>query len=131
MKELGVVAVMLTAQLLDVIVNTLSQAAMKKGMNNFVFVMYSNASSFSKRTLPPLSYNNLGLLFVVGLFSSYLFSLNKLHTCGVREYPAELVVVLIRIALTSILSVPAALISEKDLKAFKLGFNMELIGALH
>ncbi|KAG5031480.1 hypothetical protein JHK85_015462 [Glycine max] len=108
MKELGVVAVMLTAQLLDVIVNTLSQAAMKKGMNNFVFVM--------KRTLPPLSYNNLGLLFVVGLF---------------REYPAELVVVLIRIALTSILSVPAALISEKDLKAFKLGFNMELIGALH
>ncbi|KAG4389618.1 hypothetical protein GLYMA_06G123602v4 [Glycine max] len=47
MKELGVVAVMLTAQLLDVIVNTLSQAAMKKGMNNFVFVMYSNASSFS------------------------------------------------------------------------------------
>ncbi|KHN23418.1 hypothetical protein glysoja_015720 [Glycine soja] len=130
MKELGVVAVMLTAQLLDVIVNTLSKAAMKKGMNNFVFVMYSNASSFSKRTLPPLSYNNLGLLFVVGLFSSYLFSLNKLHTC-VREYPAELVVVLIRIALTSILSVPAALISEKDLKAFKLGFNMELIGALH
>ncbi|RZC07138.1 hypothetical protein D0Y65_014490 [Glycine soja] len=116
MKELGVVAVMLTAQLLDVIVNTLSKAAMKKGMNNFVFVMYSNASSFSKRTLPPLSYNNLGLLFVVGLF---------------REYPAELVVVLIRIALTSILSVPAALISEKDLKAFKLGFNMELIGALH
>ncbi|XP_040872361.1 uncharacterized protein [Glycine max] len=37
---------------------------------------------YRKRTLPPLSYNNLGLLFVVGLFSSYLFSLNKLHTCG-------------------------------------------------
>lgn len=35
--------------------------------------------------------------------------------------------VLIRIALTSILSVPAALISVKDLKALRLGFNMELI----
>jgi len=36
-------------------------------------------------------------------------------------------VVLIVLSLTSILSVPAALISEKDLKAFRLGFNMELI----
>ncbi|XP_040872360.1 uncharacterized protein [Glycine max] len=73
----------------------------------------------------------------------YLLLACSAHTCFlsinyilvvtriVREYPAELVVVLIRIALTSILSVPAALISEKDLKAFKLGFNMELIGALH
>ncbi|XP_020206871.1 WAT1-related protein At3g28050 isoform X2 [Cajanus cajan] len=80
MKEVGVVAVMLTAELLDVIVNTVSKAAMKKGMNDFVFVMYSNAFAacflflitlifYRKRTLPPLSYNIVGLFFVVGLIS--------------------------------------------------------------
>ncbi|TKY74149.1 WAT1-related protein [Spatholobus suberectus] len=245
MKDLGVIAVMLTAQLLEVIVNTVSKSAMKNGMNNFVFVMYSNAFAacflflltlifYRKRTLPPLSYNIIGLLFVVGLLScsnqllkffgiryssptlasalsdlipaftfilAIIFRMEKLdwkanstwaksigtlvsisgalimslykgqaiinnhppfklfpeklvssmqfdwvfgaallagHSCFlsinfilvtriVREYPAELVVVLIRITLTSILSVPAALISEKDLKALRLGFNMELI----
>ncbi|RZC18109.1 WAT1-related protein At3g28050-like isoform X1 [Glycine soja] len=279
MKELGLVSMMLMAELLDVIVNTLSKAAMKKGMNDFVFIMYSNAFAaclllllalffYRKRTLPPLSCNTLGLFLVVGmlryLFTSLsynynlsfmkefmvlrvpffslclascscinqsikffgigyssptlasalsdlvpaftfilavIFRMEKLdwkanstlaksigtvvsiagalllslykgqaiinnnppfklfpqklvssmqfdwvfgalllaaHSCFlsinyilltriVREYPAELVVVLSRIALTSILSVPAALISVKDLKALRLGFNMELI----
>ncbi|XP_020206870.1 WAT1-related protein At3g28050 isoform X1 [Cajanus cajan] len=245
MKEVGVVAVMLTAELLDVIVNTVSKAAMKKGMNDFVFVMYSNAFAacflflitlifYRKRTLPPLSYNIVGLFFVVGLIScsnqmfkffgigyssptlasalsdlipaftfilAIIFRMEKFvwkanstvaksigtfvsisgalimslykgqavinsgpslkllpkklassmefdwvfgaallaaHSCFlsinyilltriVREYPAELVVVLTRIALVSILSVPAAVISVKDLKDLRLGFNMELI----
>ncbi|RZC18108.1 WAT1-related protein At3g28050-like isoform X2 [Glycine soja] len=245
MKELGLVSMMLMAELLDVIVNTLSKAAMKKGMNDFVFIMYSNAFAaclllllalffYRKRTLPPLSCNTLGLFLVVGMLScinqsikffgigyssptlasalsdlvpaftfilAVIFRMEKLdwkanstlaksigtvvsiagalllslykgqaiinnnppfklfpqklvssmqfdwvfgalllaaHSCFlsinyilltriVREYPAELVVVLSRIALTSILSVPAALISVKDLKALRLGFNMELI----
>ncbi|KAK7353300.1 hypothetical protein VNO80_18744 [Phaseolus coccineus] len=245
MKELGVVTAILTSQLMDVIVNTLSKAAMKKGMNNFVFVMYSNAFAASslflftfifcrKRTLPPLSYNILAQLCVIGLFScsnqllkyfgiaytsptlasamsdlipaftfilaiifrmekldwkaysswaksigtfvsiagalimslfkgqavinnyqpfksfhgkrfvsvqyewvlgavflvasSFLLSVNFILVKRIlREYPSEPVVVLIRLTLTSILSVPAALISEKDLKALRLGFNMELI----
>ncbi|KOM48600.1 hypothetical protein LR48_Vigan07g230400 [Vigna angularis] len=43
MREWGVVALLLSIEFLDVIVYTLSKAAMKKGMNDFVFVMYSNA----------------------------------------------------------------------------------------
>ncbi|KAL2339676.1 hypothetical protein Fmac_007616 [Flemingia macrophylla] len=245
MKEASVVTVMLTVELLDVIVNTVSKAAMRKGMNDFVFVMYSNAFAafflflvtfffYRKTTRPPLSYNIVGMLFVVGLLSctnqmlkffgigyssptlasalsdlipaftfilAIIFRMEKLdwkanstraksigtlvsiggaliislykgqaminsdlslklfhqklassmefdwvfgaallaaHSCFlsinfvlvtriIREYPAELVVVLIRIALTSILSVPAAVISVKDLKELRLGFNMELI----
>ncbi|KAL2339675.1 hypothetical protein Fmac_007615 [Flemingia macrophylla] len=245
MKEVDVVTVMLTVELLDVIVNTVSKAAMRKGMNDFVFVMYSNAFAacflflitfffYRNTTLPLLSYNIVGLLFVVGLLScinqmlkffgigyssptlasalsdlvpaftsilAIIFRMEKFdwkasstwaksigtflsiggalilslykgkavinhdpslklfprklasstefdwvfgaallaaHSCFVsinsvlvtrivREYPAETVVVLIRIALTSILSVPAAVISVKDLKELRLGFNMELI----
>ena len=43
MKDLGMIAALLTIEFLEVGVNTISKAAMKKGMNNFVFVMYSNA----------------------------------------------------------------------------------------
>ena len=43
MKDLGVVAILLSVEFFDVIVYTVSKAAMKKGMNDFVFVMYSNA----------------------------------------------------------------------------------------
>nr|KYP34718.1 Auxin-induced protein 5NG4 [Cajanus cajan] len=264
MKDLGFVAVMLAVELMDVIANTISKAAMKKGMNDFVFVMYSNAFGtcflflitlifYRKRTLPPLSYKIIGLLFVVGFLScsnqmlkffgidyssptlssamsdlipaftfilaiifrmekldwktnsswaksigtlvtisgalimsvykgqavinndpslklfprklassmefdwvfgavllaahSFCLSINfivlfslfsmtsmaqilillLLSTRIVREYPSELVVMLIRTALASILSVPAAMLSVKDLKALRLEFNMELI----
>ncbi|XP_020206872.1 WAT1-related protein At5g40230 [Cajanus cajan] len=245
MKDLGFVAVMLAVELMDVIANTISKAAMKKGMNDFVFVMYSNAFGtcflflitlifYRKRTLPPLSYKIIGLLFVVGFLScsnqmlkffgidyssptlssamsdlipaftfilAIIFRMEKLDwktnsswaksigtlvtisgalimsvykgqavinndpslklfprklassmefdwvfgavllaahsfclsinfivlTRIVREYPSELVVMLIRTALASILSVPAAMLSVKDLKALRLEFNMELI----
>ncbi|KAL2339674.1 hypothetical protein Fmac_007614 [Flemingia macrophylla] len=216
-------------------VNTVSKAAMRKGMNDFVFAMYSNAfaacflfliTSFHYRntTLPLLSYDIIGLLFVVGLLSctnqmlkffgigyssptlasvlsdlvpaftsilaiifstwaksigtflsiggALIISLYKgksvinndlslklfpqklasstefdwvfgatllaarscfvsinfvLMTWIVEKYPEEKVVVFIRIALTSMLSVPAAVISVKDRKDLRLGFNMELI----
>ncbi|RDY08721.1 WAT1-related protein, partial [Mucuna pruriens] len=183
MKEVSVVAVMLTAELLDVMVNTVSKAAMKKGMNNFVFVIFSNQMfkffgiGYSSPTLAsalsdliPAFTFILAIFFrmekldwkanstlaksigtVVSIAGALIISLYKGQavinnhpplklfpqklvssmsfdwTRIVREYPAELVVVLIRITLTSILSVPAALISVKDLKALRLGFNMELI----
>lgn len=53
MREWGVVALLLSIEFLDVIVYTLSKAAMKKGMNDFVFVMYSNA--FASCLLLPLT----------------------------------------------------------------------------
>jgi len=37
MKELGVVAILLPIEFFDVIVYTISKAAMKKGMNDSVF----------------------------------------------------------------------------------------------
>ncbi|TKY74151.1 WAT1-related protein [Spatholobus suberectus] len=80
MKQLGVVAVMLTIELLDVVVYTVSKAAMKKGMNDFVLVMYSNAFSacfllpitlifYRKRALPSLTCCIVAQLFLNGLLS--------------------------------------------------------------
>ncbi|KAJ1395780.1 EamA domain [Sesbania bispinosa] len=223
MEDLGIFSVMLAIEMLEVTVNTVSKAAMKRGMNNFVFIM--------KRTLPPLTYWSIGLLFVAGFFSctiqmlkffgiayssptlasvmsdlvpaftfilavfcrmenfDYKANSTQVKSYGtlvsitgaliitlykgqpiinnhpnfpenllsseqfdwifggvllaafscmlsfhhivltwlIREYPAELMVVLIRSMIVSVLSVPAVLISEKDPKAWRLGLNMELL----
>jgi hypothetical protein len=43
MRGLGVTAVMVTTQFVEVGMNTILKAAMSRGMSNFVFVVYSNA----------------------------------------------------------------------------------------
>ncbi|CAJ1974313.1 unnamed protein product [Sphenostylis stenocarpa] len=245
MKDLGVVTLLLTIEFLDVIVYTVSKAAMKKGMNDFVFVMYSNAIAsclllplalffYRKRALPPLTCCIAAQIFVNGLLScsvqllrffgigyssptlatamsdlipaftfvlAIFFRMEKLdwktnstraksigtfvsitgaliitlfkgqaiinnhpsnklfhknfvsseqfdwvigsvllaghsfvlallfivQTWIIRNYPAELVVVLIRGMLVSLLSVPASLISVQDPKDLRLGFDVQLI----
>ncbi|KAG4925063.1 hypothetical protein JHK87_050603 [Glycine soja] len=54
MKDLGVVAILLSVEFFDVIVYTVSKAAMKKDMNDSVFVMYSNA--FATCLLLPITF---------------------------------------------------------------------------
>ncbi|XP_047172807.1 WAT1-related protein At5g40210-like [Vigna umbellata] len=248
MREWGVVALLLSIEFLDVIVYTLSKAAMKKGMNDFVFVMYSNALAsclllpltlffHRKRAPPPLTYSLVGQIFVNGLLScsvqmlrffgigfssptlatamsdlipaftfilAIFFRMEKLdwktnstqakaigtfvsitgaliitlykgqaiinnhpsnklfpknlvssenfdwvigavllaghsfvlsllfivQTWIIRNYPAELMVVLIRGTLVALLSVPASLISVKDPKALRLGFDVQLIAII-
>ncbi|KHN44251.1 Auxin-induced protein 5NG4 [Glycine soja] len=224
MKELGVVAILLSIEFFDVIVYTVSKAAMKKGMNDFVFVMYSNAFAtclllpitfifYRKRALPPLTYFIVGQLFINGFLScsvqmlrffgigygsptlatamsdlipaftfilAIVFSMEKLDwkanstqaksigtlvsiagaliitlykgqaviknhpsnklfpkkhvsseqfdwTWIIRNYPAELVIVLTRGTLVAMLSIPPSLISVTDPKALRLGFDVNLI----
>ncbi|KAG4921962.1 hypothetical protein JHK82_050919 [Glycine max] len=80
MKDLGVVAILLSVEFFDVIVYTVSKAAMKKDMNDSVFVMYSNAFAtclllpitfifYRKRALPLLTYFIVGQLFINGFLS--------------------------------------------------------------
>lgn len=43
MWSLGVTAIMVAVEFFEVGLTTLSKAAMRKGMSNFVFIVYSNA----------------------------------------------------------------------------------------
>ncbi|CAL2231399.1 unnamed protein product [Prunus armeniaca] len=77
----SVTVIMVMVEFLDVGLNILSKAAMKKGMSDFVFVVYANAlalfvllpSSFffyRRRTYPPLSWSFICKLFLVSFMSS-------------------------------------------------------------
>ncbi|KAI5352397.1 hypothetical protein L3X38_005288 [Prunus dulcis] len=77
----SVTVIMVMVEFLDVGLNILSKAAMKKGMSNFVFVVYANAlalfvllpSSFffyRRRTYPPLSWSFICKLFLASFMSS-------------------------------------------------------------
>lgn len=248
MKELILVAALLTIEMLDVIVYTVSKAAMREGMNDFVFVMYSNAFAaclllpitfffYRKTPLPPLTYCILAQLFINSLLScsvqmlrylgigystptlatamsdlipaftfilAILFRMEKLNwkanstqaksigtlvsitgafiitlyrgqaiinnhpslhlssnklgsseqfhwiigavflathsfvlsllfivqTWIIRNYPAELVIVLTRAIIVFMISLPVSLISVKDPKALRLGFNVQLVAII-
>ncbi|KAL2339677.1 hypothetical protein Fmac_007617 [Flemingia macrophylla] len=248
MKELSVVAVLMTIEFLDIIGFTLSKVAMREGMNDFVLVMYSNAFAsccllpltfffYWKRALPPLTYSIIAQLFINGFLScsvqilrfvgisyssptlatamsdlipaftfilaivcrmeklnwkakstraksigtlmsitgAFIITLYKgqailnnhpssdlspkklvsseqfrwivgavllvghsfvlsllfiVQTWIIRNYPAELVVVLTRAILVSILCLPASLISVKDPTALRLGFNVQLVAII-
>ncbi|KAI4314299.1 hypothetical protein L6164_027222 [Bauhinia variegata] len=248
MNNLGVVAVMLVVEFLDVSASTVSKVAMKGGMNDFVFVMYSNVFAalflllfcfflYRKRNLPPLTpwifaqlcvngfisfslqmfkflgigyssptlasamsdlvpaftfilaiicrmerlelgagssqvkifgtlvtfmgaltitlYKGLPLIndhghwksfiseelrssqfnWVIGAsflaaWSLFLSLMFILQTKIIKEYPSEPMVILARSIVVVILSAPVSLISGKDLKAFRLGLNMELVAIL-
>ena len=65
------VALLLAIEFLDVIVYTVSKAAMTKGMNDFVFVMYSNA--FASFLLLPLT------VFFHRYLRQYFFSFPFTH----------------------------------------------------
>ncbi|KAJ7943608.1 WAT1-related protein [Quillaja saponaria] len=245
MGELGVIVVMLMAEFFEVGVNTLSKAAMKRGMNDFLFVLYSNVFAICvllpscfifhrKGNCPPLTWDILSRFFIIGLLScstqmlkfsgigyssptlasaisdlipaytfilAIVFRMEKLDLRAtshraksigtilsitgalvitlykglpitnvpslpymhfnhflsssqsnwvfgglllaghgltlslmyilqawiIRDYPAELVVILFRCIFVTILSVPICLIVEKDPKAWRLRLDMELL----
>ncbi|KAF5449834.1 hypothetical protein F2P56_030239 [Juglans regia] len=59
---------------------------------------------------------------------SFLLALKfNIQTRIIREYPAELIVALIRCIFVAIVSAIISLIAEKDPNAWKLSLNMELI----
>lgn len=70
-------AVMISLECFDVGLTTLSKAAFTRGMNHFVFVVYSNALAaallipfaffFDRRKRPPLTWPMLGRFFVLAL----------------------------------------------------------------
>lgn len=77
----GITVVMVAMECLEVGLNTLSKAAMRRGMSDFVFVVYSNALAicfllpaslifYRKRTRPPLTFSILCRIFLLGLLSS-------------------------------------------------------------
>lgn len=68
-KDLGVFAIMLVVEFLEVTINTVSKAAMTRGMNDFVFVMYSNA--FGACFLLPLT-----LIFFRYNYNYYYYQLS-------------------------------------------------------
>lgn len=87
---------MVIVEFLDVGLTTLSKAAMSRGMNHFVFVVYSNALAtfilfpssfiFNTTTRPPLSFSLICKFFLLGLvgyvcnlLTLYLFSLWSLY----------------------------------------------------
>ncbi|XP_057996128.1 WAT1-related protein At3g28050 isoform X2 [Hevea brasiliensis] len=87
MWGLGVTAVMLTMEFLEVAMNTVNKAALGKGMSQFILVVYSNmigvllllSSSFifyRKRIAPPLTWFITGRIFVLGLlcFAGQVFT---------------------------------------------------------
>ncbi|KAG6713324.1 hypothetical protein I3842_05G145700 [Carya illinoinensis] len=199
----GATVVMVIVEFLDVGLNTVSKAAMTRGMSEFVFV--------TKSSLPPLTWSILGGLFVTSTIScsvqilkalgisyssptmasvaydlipaftfilaiisgvkssrarcigtialitgaltrvevgqhfstmqsnwllggfvlasgSFLLALKfNIQTRIIREYPAELIVALIRCIFVAIVSAIISLIAEKDPNAWKLSLNMELI----
>ncbi|TXG56342.1 hypothetical protein EZV62_017655 [Acer yangbiense] len=81
MMSVGVIAVMVAVELLDVGLTAVSKVAMNGDMNHFVFVVYSNgvaaiflllpASLFFywKRSPPPLTSSIICRIFVLGLLS--------------------------------------------------------------
>ncbi|KAG2707475.1 hypothetical protein I3760_05G149200 [Carya illinoinensis] len=80
---------MVIVECLDVGLNTISKAAMTRGMNEFVFVTYSNSLAFffllpasfifyRKRSLPPLTWSILGGLFVTSMISCSVQTLKAL-----------------------------------------------------
>lgn len=87
-------AAMVIVEILDVGMTTLCKAAMStRGMNHFVFVLYSNAlatfilipSSFliNRTTRPPLSFSLLAKFFLLGLVGYVYIS------CIVRGFPSR------------------------------------------
>lgn len=70
-------AVMISLECFDVGLTTLSKAAFSKGMNHFVFVVYSNALAAAllipfaffvdRRKRPPLTWSMLGRFFVLAI----------------------------------------------------------------
>ncbi|KAJ9709043.1 hypothetical protein PVL29_000834 [Vitis rotundifolia] len=80
MWSLKLTLVMLTIESLDMGLNTISKAAMSRGMSNFVFVVYSNAFAIPflliccllfhrRKPPPPLTTAILCRIFVLGLIS--------------------------------------------------------------
>ncbi|KAJ7953656.1 WAT1-related protein [Quillaja saponaria] len=80
MQGLGVTTAMVTAQFLEVGLNTIIKAATTNGMSNFVFIVYSNAfallfllpSTFMfhrKRAPPQITFAIIWKIFILGLLS--------------------------------------------------------------
>ncbi|KAK1555993.1 hypothetical protein Q3G72_034334 [Acer saccharum] len=79
--SVGVTAVMVAVECLEVGLSTVSKAAMNGGMNRFVFVVYSNGFAaiflllpaslifYWKRSPPPLTSSIICRIFVLGLLS--------------------------------------------------------------
>ncbi|XP_021635848.2 WAT1-related protein At5g40230 isoform X3 [Hevea brasiliensis] len=92
MAALGVTAVMVVIECMEVGVSTIMKAAMTRGMSQFVYIVYSNAlalvillsSSFifyRKRPLPQLTVSILLRIFLMGVIS---FSLQMFLNTGIR-----------------------------------------------
>ncbi|XP_058008787.1 WAT1-related protein At5g40230 isoform X2 [Hevea brasiliensis] len=84
MAALGVTAVMVVIECMEVGVSTIMKAAMTRGMSQFVYIVYSNAlalvillsSSFifyRKRPLPQLTVSILLRIFLMGVISLQMF----------------------------------------------------------
>lgn len=80
MWSLKLTLMMLTIESLEMGLNTISKAAMSRGMSNFVFVVYSNACAIPflllccllfhrRKPPPPLTTSILCRIFVLGLIS--------------------------------------------------------------
>uniref|UniRef100_A0A2N9IVJ7 WAT1-related protein n=1 Tax=Fagus sylvatica TaxID=28930 RepID=A0A2N9IVJ7_FAGSY len=74
----GVTAIMVAIEFFEVGLTTLSKAAMRRGMSNFVFVVYSNTLAilfllssslifYRKRTCPPLTFSIFCRMFLLGV----------------------------------------------------------------
>ncbi|KAA8529537.1 hypothetical protein F0562_033664 [Nyssa sinensis] len=83
MWDAGIMAVLVIVECLEVGLNTLSKAAMSRGMSDFVFIVYSNALAFffllpltfifhRIKPCPQLAFSIVGKIFVLGLLSSCL-----------------------------------------------------------
>ncbi|RVW47238.1 WAT1-related protein [Vitis vinifera] len=64
--------ILLTIECLDVGLITLSKAAMRRGMSDYVFVVYSNALAVPEKVPPPLTPSILCRIFLLGLVSCSL-----------------------------------------------------------
>nr|XP_023924182.1 WAT1-related protein At3g28050-like isoform X1 [Quercus suber]POE96001.1 wat1-related protein [Quercus suber] len=80
MWGLGVTAITVAVEFFEVGLTTLSKAAMRKGMSNFVFIVYSNALAilfllssslifYRKRTCPRLTFSVFCRMFLLGVLS--------------------------------------------------------------
>ncbi|XP_059658545.1 WAT1-related protein At3g28050-like [Cornus florida] len=76
----GIIAVMVSLECLEMGMTTLSKAAMRRGMNNFVFVVYSNAIAFlfllpstfvfhRIRPCPQLTFSIVSRIFILAFLS--------------------------------------------------------------
>ncbi|KAL6351287.1 hypothetical protein AAG906_035079 [Vitis piasezkii] len=144
MWSLKLTLVMLTIESLEMGLNTISKAAMSRGMSNFVFVVYSNACAIPflllccllfhrRKPPPPLTTSILCKIFVLGLISC---SIQMFMYVGIRYSSPTLASAMTDLvpAFTFILAIITRMenldLRVRSSRAKSIGTIMSITGAL-